>query len=142
VNYEDHDTDTTYFSTAPEVQAWLRRSLGNHSAPLTVGLLDDASFTRAADSPTLIQRHVFDRSTGLQAGYQANAFVPSAGTQSWWDPDRPYYGTRRCRPWDGPTPGYTAENCLDFADLEPHHSRRPGQQRLLVRGAARRHAGS
>ena len=94
VSYEDHRTDTTYFSTAGEIEAWLRRALGNHNAPITVGVLDDVSFTLAADSPTLIQKHVFDRSDGLQAGYQANAFRPWAGTTNWWHPER------------GPTPGF------------------------------------
>ena len=123
VNYEDHDTDTTYFSTAREVAAWLRRSLGNHSAPITVGVLDDVSFTLAADSPTLIQKHVFDRAEGLQAGYQANAFRPWAGTQNWWHPESRAYTRNPSLQtvMDGQKlEAYTAANCLDYADLEPY----------------------
>lgn len=123
VNYEDHHTDTTYFSTAGDVEAWLRRAFGDHNAPLTVGLLDDVAFTLAADGPALIQRHIFDRAEGLQAGYQPNAFRPWAGTGNWWDEDRraytrnPSLGTVM----DGQKlESYAAVNCLDYADLEPY----------------------
>jgi hypothetical protein len=89
LSYEDHRADTTYFSTGREVEAWLRRALGNHNAPIAVSVLDDVSFTLAAEGPTLIQKHVFERSGGLQAGYQANAFRP---------------GFRHCRPaWTAST---------------------------------------
>ena len=122
VSYDDHHVDTTYFSTAADVEAWLRRSLGDHNAPVTVGVLDDITFTLDADGPALIQRHIFDRADGLQAGYQPNAFRPWVGTSNWWDKDR-----RACT--RNPSLGavmdgqkleaYTAANCLDYADLEP-----------------------
>lgn len=125
VNYEDHDTDTTYFSTAGDVEAWLRRALGHHNAPLTVRVLDDVSFTLAAGGPALIQRHIFDRSDGpdVEAGYQAAAFRPWAGKKNWWSPERLAY-TRNPSlhtAMDGQVlQAYTAENCLDYADLEPY----------------------
>ena len=125
VNYEVHDTDTTYFSTAAEVQAWLRRSLGNHGAPITVSVLDEVSLTGSAHGPALFEDHAFDRSESpeIQARYQANAFQPGDGINNWWDPDRRSY---RRNPslktvMDGPAiQAYTAANCLDYADLEPH----------------------
>jgi hypothetical protein len=123
VNYEDHDTDTTYFSTAADVEAWLRRALGGHNAPVTVGLLDDVTFTLDADGPTLIQRHIFDRASGLQAGYQPNALRPWAGTGNWWDEDRRAYTRNPSLEtvMDGQKlEAYTAANCLDYADLEPY----------------------
>lgn len=125
VNYEDHDTDTTYFSTAPEVQAWLRRSLGNHSAPIIVGLLDDASFTAAADAPTVFEDHAFDRSDSpeAKAGYQARAFLPAEGANNWWNPDvRAYTRNPSLHTvMDGPAlQAYTAANCVDYADLEQY----------------------
>lgn len=122
VNYEDHHIDTTYFSTGADVEAWLRRSLGDHNAPVTVGLLDDVTFTLASDGPALIQRHIFDRAGGLQAGYQPHAFQPWAGTRNWWDEDRRAYTRNPSLEtvMDGQKlESYTAANCLDYADLEP-----------------------
>jgi hypothetical protein len=123
VNYEDHHVDTTYFSTAADVEAWLRRSLGDHNAPITVGLLDDVTFTLAADGPALIQRHIFDRAGGLQAGYQPNAFRPWAGTSNWWSEDRRAYTRNPSLEtvMDGQKlESYAAVNCLNYADLEPY----------------------
>ncbi|HEX9228442.1 MAG TPA: hypothetical protein VF885_17710, partial [Arthrobacter sp.] len=125
VNYEDHHADTTYFSTAGDVEAWLRRSLGHHNAPLTVRVLDDVAFTLAAEGPVLIQQHIFDRSDGpdMEAGYQANAFRPWAGKKNWWNPERLAY-TRNPSlntVMDGQAlQAFTAANCLDYADLEPY----------------------
>jgi hypothetical protein len=125
VDYEDHDTDTTYFSTAGDVEAWLRRALGHHNAPLTVRVLDDVSFTLEARDPALIQNHTFDRSDGpdIAAGYQAAAFQPWAGKKNWWNPERLAY-TRNPSlhtVTDGQMlQAFTAANCLDYADLEPY----------------------
>jgi hypothetical protein len=122
VNYEDHHTDTTYFSTAADVEAWLRRSLGGHNAPITVGVLDDITFTLDADGPALIQRHIFDRAGGLQAGYQPNAFRPWAGAKNWWDEGSRAYTRNPSLEtvMDGQKlESYAAVNCLDYADLEP-----------------------
>lgn len=122
VNYEDHHTDTTYFSTVGDVEAWLRRSLGGHNAPVTVGLLDDVAFTLAAGGPALIQRHIFDRVDGLQTGYRPNAFRPWAGARNWWDEDRLAYTRNPLLEtvMDGQKlESYAVVNCLDYADLEP-----------------------
>lgn len=122
VSYDDHHTDTTYFSTAADLKAWLRRSLGDHNAPITVGLLDDVTFTLDADGPALIQRHIFDRTEGLQAGYQPKAFRPWVGTGNWWDEVRLAYTRNPVLEtvMDGQSlESYAAANCLDYADLEP-----------------------
>lgn len=125
VNYEDHDTDTTYFSTAGDVEAWLRRALGNHNAPLTVRVLDDVSFTLDARVPALIQTHVYDRSDGpdMEAGYQAAALRLWAGKKNWWNPERLAYTSNPSlnTVMDGQMiQAYTAANCLDYTDLEPY----------------------
>lgn len=122
VRYDDHHADTTYFSTAADVEAWLRRSLSDHNAPIAVGVLDDITFTLDADVPALIQRHIFDRADGLQAGYQPKAFRPWAGTRNWWDEDRLAYTRNPSLEtvMDGQKlESYAAVNCLDYADLEP-----------------------
>ncbi|MET1156610.1 hypothetical protein, partial [Arthrobacter sp.] len=124
VNYEDHDTDTTYFSTAGDVEAWLRRALGNHNAPLTVRVLDDVSFTLDAKGPALIQTHIYDRSDGnITGAYRTAAFQPWAGRSNWWNPERLAY-TRNPSlntVMDGQTlQAYKADNCLDYNDLEPY----------------------
>lgn len=122
VNYEDHHIDTTYFSTAADVEAWLRRSLGGHNAPITVGVLDDITFTLDPDGPALIQRHIFDRADGLRAGYQPHAFRPWSGTRNWWDEDRLAYTRNPSLEilMDGQKlESYAAANCLDYSDLEP-----------------------
>lgn len=125
VGYDEQDRDTTYFSTAADVQAWLRRSLGHHGAPLSVHVLDDIAFALADNSPALIQKHLYDRSDGpeVRAGYRADAFRPWAGSQNWWDPDRlAHVRNPSLRTvMDGAVlEAFEATNCLDYADLEPY----------------------
>lgn len=125
VNYEDHEADTYQFVTADELAAWLKRALGDHNAPISVHLLDGASLSLSAAQEPMIQRHHFDRSDGpeVKAGYQPNVFKPEVGTKNWWNQGlRAYTRLPSLQTsMDGQSlEAFRAENCLDFADLEPH----------------------
>ena len=129
VEYKEHESESEWFSTAEELDAWLKKSLGNHNAPIRTGLLDDVSFMLSPKPASLIQSHAFDRAVSSEAkdGYIPCAFkpweIPSSGQGSWWDLDR------RPHQWhpslhtvmDGPVlDAYTALNCVDFSDVESH----------------------
>jgi hypothetical protein len=123
VNYEVHEAETSQFTTASKLGAWLKKSLGNHNAPIRVHLLDDVSFVLKSNRMPLVEEHSFDRSSSpeVKARYQANMFLPWAGVQNWFSSGHGGYSRNPSlqTTMDGRTlETFMAMNCLDYAALE------------------------
>ena len=123
VNYEDHEADTSQFTTANELAAWLKKSLGNHNAPIAVHLLDELPFVVRSYSPLVVEDHDFHRSEGpeVTVTFKANVFQPWTGVANWEGSGHGGY-TRNPSlqtAMDGQRlESFVAVNCLDYAALE------------------------
>lgn len=124
VNYEDHEADTSQFTTANELAAWLKKSLGNHNAPFRVDLLDDIPVVVRSYRPQLFEDHHFHRSDSPKAAvaYKPNVFHPWVGVENWAGSGG--HGGYTRNPslqtvMDGQVlEAYMAVNCVDDAPLE------------------------
>lgn len=126
VAYAEHESDLARFGSTAELQAWLRRSLGNHNADLGVFLLDDLPLVLEGSLP-MFQHAVFNRSGDPEPkiGYLPRQFDPWSGLANWLDNDGGY--SRHpvlSTVMDGRTlESFSAFNCLDDGWLNNHYVR-------------------
>lgn len=125
VDFAEHETSTAQFSTALELETWLKHALGNHAAPLAVHVLDDVALMLKAEMTPLYQEHTYERSAGkvLKIRTSEKFFYPWAGAADWTSPDRsghPYQPSLDTVMDGGELESFLAVNCLDLNKLDPY----------------------
>ncbi|MCQ2001466.1 hypothetical protein [Arthrobacter zhaoxinii] len=125
VSYEDHETGTSQFESALELHTWLKRSLGDHNAPISVHVLDDVSFMLAEERLPVLQEHTYERISGpgVKVRYSTQTFFPWVNVLDWrkGDHEGHSWNSSLSTAMDGETlESFLGTNCVDFASLEPY----------------------
>lgn len=121
VHYSEHETDTARFGSAAELLVWLKRSLGNHNAPLGVHLLDDL-VPVLRDYLPMFHHAELDPAGSAEPTirYVPRRFHPWEGFANWLDADGAEYSRHPLLStvMDGQRlEAFTAVNCVDYDSL-------------------------
>ena len=121
VHYSEHEIDTSRFGSAAELLAWLKRSLGNHNAPLAVHLLDDL-VPVLRDYLPMFHHAELDQAGGAEPTirYAPRKFSPWEGSANWLDADGSEYSRHPLLStvMDGQMlQAFTAVNCVSYDSL-------------------------
>ncbi|CAH0326971.1 hypothetical protein SRABI128_05680 [Microbacterium sp. Bi128] len=121
--YEELEVDTSQFTTAQELGAWLDKALGNHNAPIVVRLLDDVTFMLRTRIPLRMQDHSYDREEGtaVEIRTRKKPFLLWDGVGNWLSPSHSGYVLNPVlnTVMDGDAVNaFLALNCLNFSALE------------------------